>query len=373
MNARALVLVAAIAASGCASNGPGRDELVPFHIALVPIGVTTVPGSADEEDEDGGGLPPPLDGAATSRALALALERDGFTCATVLDPPDGVAADEFAAWSTERRDEHWVRAGAAAGADVLLECELRVGRRIESRRNEKFWLNLPVFLIGGPFSWFVSDRTYEVDGRLFGRLHELNALAAEEAGLGDRSAELLRLTATFEGTDLDLVDRAGPSPTTYLLSLVVPPGFLAREGERVAGRVAAALVEDLASGVAGELRRGRASLVDADRIASFYLEPGTEVRREGGRLSVRGEVVVRRQAWERMEELVVAAGEARRVAAFGEERVDREESTRRMGVVRVPFETELELVGDPQTVRVELLGGGRQLALRSYTFPIPRD
>ncbi len=380
----ASILALAALATACLSSGRADRDRVPLHVAVVPVAVTAVvppppieAAVASDTNDDAGAAEEvadvrvSIDDAEFTNELAIALERAGFSRATVLEPPSDLSPTEFGGWDSNRRDAYWIQQSEDIGADVVLHGELRFVPDATSHTNEKYWLNVPLFLIGGPLGFFVADRTYEVDARVTAHLHERNALTLDQRGLDGRQSEVMRLTTRFEGADLDLVDRAGADAKTLLLSLILPAGGLAKTGPRVDRRLSEHLTTDLADGLAEELYRGRANMIEADRIAAFYLDPSIAIEHTEAGLVVRGEAVVHRSEAERMHEFVIRIGDASVVGTFDEEREDPSESTQRNRLIRFPFEATLPAGSTSTELRIELLGGGRQLAVRTYTCRVP--
>src|SRR5262249_51635465 len=137
-----------------------------------------------------------------SRTLARELE-PAFVRTTLLERP--ADADAFAALSPAQRDAYWQARARDVGANLLVRTRLSVDPAIHGERNEKFWLNLPLFLLGGPMCYFVGDRTYDVSARLQAEFFEVTE---EHDDLTDFSLLAIPLQAQFQGTDLNFLKRA---------------------------------------------------------------------------------------------------------------------------------------------------------------------
>jgi hypothetical protein len=228
-----LLGIPALACRATGADDPGVP--MPFHVALVPTEVLVesaeVPAQAAEAAPREGGFRLELRDDEVSRSLTDELQR-AFVRATLLAPPADAGA--FAALTPREREEHWQAEARAVGANLLLRSRLIHEVRISGRRNERFWLNLPLFFLGGPFCYFVGDRSYEASARLQAEFFEVTAGRGE---LEEHSLLAIPLYAEHEGFDLNFLERA-PGPGSYLVSLVVPAGLLARENSKIEATLA---------------------------------------------------------------------------------------------------------------------------------------
>lgn len=364
-----LALCAALATlASCASTSQSSHDAMPFHVALLPVVATGTSGTHVAAQDDGVRLS--LEPGALSRDLRSSLDGACFTRASLLAPPAGVPAAEFETWSASERDDHWLAEAERIGADLVLECEVASSGRAVGAANDKFWLNLPLFLLGGPSCYFVGDRTYTGDARLRAALYELHALRSGRATLADGRSRVVQAEARFRSESLTFLERADGGVGQYLLSLVVPAGLLAREGRGVEESLSTSLAEQLSSGLTEELGRQRDEIADADRVAPFRLDPAVRIEASEGELAVRGDVLLRVGDVERMEECLVRHGGAQARVELGAGARDDALSSRREEIRRIPFAARLPRVEHERFVRIELVAGGRTPIVRSFTLPV---
>jgi hypothetical protein len=366
------VLLLTLGLGGCAGVASRRGTTLPFHVAVIPLTarslhVDPVPGTAPESERFG----LELDAAAISSSVASSLTGTCFSRVSLLSLPDGVGAAEFDSWSTAERDAHWARAAEDRGADVVLECDVRYSPAVRDERNGKFWLNLPLFLLGGPACWFVDDVSYVVDASLQANLYDVNAIRSGRATFQDGRAELLHVESHADEATMDFIDRAGGQVGWYAASVVVPAGFLHRESENAEHKVAGEVASVLAADFARAVREGSRELLVADHLTGFHLDPEYSIDLAGGRIRFRGTAILRRGDIERMESFTVRAGTEAVTREFETGEPDRRISTMRTRYVRYPFG--VDLPDDPRVDRlvVELSAGGQSPAARTFTIPLP--
>lgn len=359
-----------LALASCASTSQSADDALPFHVALIPV-VTSphVPvAKAPESDDESVKLS--LERDVLSQDLRASLDGPCFARASLLALPANVSPAEFDAWSAAERDDHWLAEAERVGADLVLECEVASSERAVGASNDKFWLNLPLFLLGGPSCYFVGDRTYTGDARLHAALYELHALRSGRATLADGRSRVVQAEARFHSEALTFLERADGGFGQYLLSFVVPAGLLAQDGSGVEESLSASLTEQLSTGLTEELARQREEIADADRVAPFRLAPDVRVVAADGWLDVAGEVLLRLGDVERMEECVVRHGGAQSRVELGAGVRDEALSSRREELRRIPFEARLPYAEHERFVRIALVAGGRTPIVRSFTLPI---
>ncbi|MEC8653220.1 MAG: hypothetical protein VXY92_11745, partial [Planctomycetota bacterium] len=145
-----LVLTALLA--GCASQSSNVERL-PFHVAIAPPVVRVDAQMASQQ----------RDGDATELSLAIDAEKVAEQLAQSMSATfmqvTTLAADAAASKSTRG----WAQKARGVGADMLLLPKLTYSPTVHSSLNDRFWLNLPLFAIGGPLNWFVADRSYYCD------------------------------------------------------------------------------------------------------------------------------------------------------------------------------------------------------------------
>lgn len=351
--------------ASCGGAGRVAPDPLPFRVAVVPPEVRRLPREAEEEPS----VRLALDEAGVRHRLVEALGLGAFTEAVLLQPPAGEGGEDFDARPRYERDEHWMAAAYEARADLLLECEVLYDEEAWSVRNDRFWLNLPLFGLGGPACYFVEDRTYHASARVRGSLHDLNAILDGLAGLGDGRARLVELTASFEGAAMDFLDRSGGAPHRVLASLVIPAGLLAKEGPRVERRLAEDVVTDLGRAFVEEIHSGTEEILRADRVSPFHLRPGWSWERVGedGWL-LRGELALLEEAGSRLNRWRLAQGERMVEGVLDAWSLDPELSRPRERWSRHVLEARLPGLDPEAPTRLELIGGGRDMRRRTYTL-----
>lgn len=265
-------------AAACASSAREVERL-PFHLAVaVPVADGDT-GAATTAPEGVADVALALDAAALHDKLVASL---GGTFARVTKLAGKVADDEDATLA-------WAAMAKQAGADLVLIPRVSYSPQLTTSLNDRFWLNLPLFAIGGPFSWFVSDRSYFCDTRLEGAVHDVS-LAMNEGIAARESASLLmgrQREVVVQEASLNFLDRAdGVAP--YLLSLVVPAGFIAPESADVPVVLAEGVTDRLSQDLARELRDERTALVKGGGV-DFHPSAYAVVD-EGGKRALRIEV-----------------------------------------------------------------------------------
>lgn len=264
-----------MSACGCAGSAMRTNLTFPFHVALVPSQVTVTDPVPVEEEL---GLRLVLSGAELDESLRSAMDGERFTRVTLLEYPEDLAG--FQELSPLQRNRYWLDRANAVQADMLMMTSLRHDSRIQGERNEKFWLNIPVYLLTGPVSFFVTDRDYAADASLTVRLIDLTTIAVSKRE--QSQAELLVASVEFTDTELNLFDRAGSSVGPYLMAILIPPGLLSRSGKRVEREVATAATAALAEQLSA-LLGGRNEINSGRSLASFELDlPRCSVTRGAG-------------------------------------------------------------------------------------------
>ncbi len=263
--------------AACRSTSPiPAGSPLPFHVALIPTEIldtskpTATPSnplypqrSAQPANDD-------MRLELGTKEVSLVLQKElgrAFVRTTLLELPSDPT--QLAAMSPAERESHWQDEAHKVGADLLVRTRLIVDPRIQGDRNEKFWLNVPLWLIlGGPFSWFVSDRTYEFSARLQAEVFD----TSQGHERLDKFALLpIPLYAEFKGADLTLIDRAdGVGP--YAVSIVWPAGLLARETENVEEVLEERLPLELGRELARKVFSERSQFEQNLALGAFKLE-----------------------------------------------------------------------------------------------------
>ena len=361
----ALALLAPVA---CAGLGGGASGTLPFKVAVIPfeVAVTAAPDSAQE---DASTFEPSFEPADFVTSIRDSLKAR-FADAVVLPWPAGLSIEEFRRLPQARQDEHWMKACAEADADLVLECDVKVPQRAIYSRNGKFWLNLPVFLIGGPLCYFVEDTTFTPQGeaRLGAVLHQVRPIRSGRATLANGFAEVARCDVKFDGVSFDFIDRAQAG--SYFASLLCPPGLLARGNDRVCRRFAAEVSHGLASGLAREIDASSSSILKTESLADFFLKPDVEAVASGPEVRVHGEVAIRSESAADMREYVIVYGNRSITGALTDPEPDALLSTGREQFLKLRFSEVLPRQEQVDKVRIELVQGGRDQIARTFTVAV---
>jgi hypothetical protein len=352
---RSLLILALATLASCASSGARLDQPLPFRVALMPVRTkedpnlrAATPASFPEE------LPRlDLKEEDVTSAIVSALNGRGFTDVRTLTYP--ADSTEFATKTTREQFEYWMDQAAKARADILLDVEVLYEANIEGGINEKFWLNLPLFLLGGPFCYFINDRTYDATARLQAQFY--STLAPRDR---DRAAVFgFPLQVDYTGSQLDFTDRAGKNLGAYALSLVVPAGLLVRNNERIAEAVRSEALEQLADALVEQLASQQEQFKENVRLAQFSLdmESASARRTPDGKVALSAVVRRGQNYLKRYEVRCDSVAEALDGGDLSESS-DREQ--RIEGVFAVPASDNL--------IQLEIEDGNQRR--RSYTFRV---
>lgn len=357
-----LLLASLPALTGCASTPQAERDPLPFTVALIPVRTRVTPPGVGEERGGRTGMELRLDAERVTGLLVEELDQRCFTRTLVLEgaaPAEGTAPVVEA--SLRDREGAWLEQAERLGADLVVLASLSYDPVVHTSTNDRFWLNLPLFLLGGPMTWFVDDRSYHVDARLEMEVFDLNSFrgANREASLANKNFNVLREGRVLSEVSLDFIDRAGGNVGSYALSILVPSGFLVKESDTVLARLEEAVVTRLGLEVVRAIRERSEELHDSPIVAGFRVE---EVRVEDGAVvgRVRLEPSPSAQGM-RMVRLSSTDGEP---LVEEDLREGREEDGRLVYDVRVPIPAALDL----SRVRVEFFDESE--AARSYTLDV---
>lgn len=333
--------------ASCVGPRADRSGPLPFHVAVLPV---TVQRSARESEEmHDGEMQLSFDPRDVEENLATVLGRECFARVSVLP--------------VQEQNTEVEQVASAQGADLLLSCSITYDPVVSSALNEKFWLSLPLFLLGGPITYFFDDRTYFADVNVSARLTDIHAVLAGRASLDDGRAEYGYYEYHLDRTTLDFLDRR-PGAGSFALSLLVPVGLLATEGVTVEEALALSLARDLGGHLAEEILRRRDDLSQSGRVADFFLDPEVLVERKEGTRVLRGRVLLRRDSPSELDRCQVSiGGEATTVPL----RQNSSTPSSRF----VPYLFEAPLSEDARQARIAILTGGRDLQVRTYTVNLP--
>ena len=266
------VLLAPLCACASSRGGEETGEPLPFLVAVVPVSKTITSDAflIDLAIEPAEELELVIDDAEMTARLVEAVSRSGragrgrFMVFTSLPAPMDAEG-----WNPEDYEAYWVQSAQVVDADLLLSCDLEHAEAVATEKNGQFLLNLPLFLLGGPLTYFVADRSYYVDASLTCQLYDLAAFRGAESI--ESTAFLARVTTAFKQTTMNFIDRTEFTDTGEVLaSLLVPAGFLASETDAVNESLRTTVVDGLASGLATELRRKHEDILLARRLGGFW-------------------------------------------------------------------------------------------------------
>lgn len=339
-----------IIVSACAGPHGSKTDPLPFNVAILPVRTEENPGDRTESDA---AMRLRIDPQRVRESLARVLGQRCFVQVSLLDPlapGDGMSP----------LDRGLV---ADLGADLLLQCSVDCDPFVQTELNEKFWLNLPLFVLGGPLSYFVDDRTYKGRARIRASILDVHPILAGRATLEDGRSECMYAEGRFSDTTLDFLDRAGGDLRYYGLSLVVPVGLLVKSGEAVEASVARRVADELAQALAEEILVRTDALSGAGRVCDFFLAPGARLERSARGWTLSGRVLVRADSRTRLAWCRASIGEESVTVNLSPVSDDLTVGDRYR---EYPFE--LQLNGEGPHARLVIASGGRDPQVRSYTI-----
>ena len=246
--ALALVLNAA-----CQSQEATAQPPLPFHVAVVPL-EPTENSALEPSGMEGDPLTEvqlSFDAARTTARLVEALNGKSFTRATQLVYPEGgmesIKLDED-------RQDYWIKQADGIGADLVLLADFEYFPTIWSNTNSNFWLNLPLFLLGGPFCYVVNDRDYHAAAQIRAQFFNVKRLRTANAGWASRGSKSMDLDTDLKVSNMDFWDRADGHLGRFALSLVIPAGLLATETSGVRDTLERDIVGWLATDLTDKIR-----------------------------------------------------------------------------------------------------------------------
>ena len=361
---RGFLFAVVVSASACSTTSSGPASALPFRVGVIPV------GHVEREAVVSEGVKLRLDQRALAARIAEELDDRVFTVATLLPLPEGVSPKALSGWETEARDAYWISAADAAGVDVLLEWEASFPRHVTQGINEKFWLNLPLFLLGGPACWFVNDRSYQVEARLHATFFDLPPLLAGVTTLQEGGSRLGEIDVRIEEAQLDFLDRAGKSAAWITASFFVPPGLLAKSSESAERGLSEALAQRFAQGLADRVEDDPGRILRAEQVVDYYLTAGSRAEWSAEGTWFEGEVLVRLGDGARLEEWELEGGgvSVRAEGGVGEPAPD--VGSQRDRYLRHRLRLLLPGAERSETVRLHLHAGGRNPTSRTYTLAV---
>ena len=264
--------------SGCASQSSNIDRL-PFHVAIAPAVVRLDAQMASQQREgDTTALSLVIDAGEVTEQLARSMSTTFMQVSTLENDVD-----------EPKSTIQWARTAQRRGADMLLLPKITYSPTVHTSLNDRFWLNLPLFAIGGPLNWFVADRSYFCDTELAGQLIDISAATAGGAmqEAVDDNARVINITSPSSEASLNFLDRAdGAVP--FVLSLVVPAGWLATESDGAGGELDKNVVAQVSRDMASSLLN-RGNNITRWRLIAFHPR-NLRVDVDGGERALRGEL-----------------------------------------------------------------------------------
>lgn len=272
---RCLSVLLLLPVAACATQTSSVGQL-PFHVAIVPAVLADASSSPDQGD------PTELKLAFDSKRLDAELETalaPAFTKVTRLAPPRDAEATQA----------HWLEAAQQQGADLLLVPTLHYDPAIRTSLNGQFWTNLPLFAIGGPFCWFVPDRSYHCYARLDGDVFDVTTAAGGRNQVLDATSRITQVQRESTEASLNFLDRAdGISP--YLLSVICPAGLVWPRSDAVPAQVDEVVTTSLCAALTKSLQESRTVITEA-RLVDFFPRD-VRVERAGGTTELVGEFLL---------------------------------------------------------------------------------
>src|SRR5262245_60927590 len=262
----------------CASSGSGRQPPMPFHVAILPP-VTQADEFAMPPETTFADLRLGFDAARLGTKIDTAL-RGRFEKVTLIAPPP------VAAPATKPSDADWIAAAQKVGADLILVPHLVYDPRIQTSINDRFWLNLPLFALGGPFCWFVGDRDYVCNVTFDARIYDVATAAGGATKTLDQSAHVSHVPLAARDASLSFIDRAsGVGP--YMLSFVCPAGLISKESDAIPAELDSVVTDRLCTELNDALRDRNRELTEP-QLVSFHPR-NVHAKLEGGQRVLQGE------------------------------------------------------------------------------------
>lgn len=364
----AALLVSTLVCS-CKSSEIRQETPLPFHVALIPAAV--VSAEATPEVEDAVALKDTKLAFTSEQVTArirASLAENCVTKVSILDFPEGVSHEQFFAQSALAQEEHWENEVRRLKPDLVAKMNLSYSPTVLSDTNSKFFPNLLLFLIGGPFCYAYDDRDYYSAARLSVWLYDGSQIDAQQASMNGREAELIEVTPRVDVSDLDFIDRAD-GVGHYALSLLIPAGWLAKDSDKVKTSLEAEIIDRLALDLNTRIRLRSNQLTRASRLYDFYIreEKVRVVAAANGGYEMRGDVLLEvDRGTEDMDAFTFEIGGKAVPSSFGTESIDLSEGAGT--VVSYPFIIPLEGNEIPREVRVVFRDASQNSRERSFTF-----
>lgn len=355
-NSDALLVGLAVLLGGCHSPTPRSSFQMPFHVAVAPVVIETT------DSAEPGSFSISLDSAFVSTELGAALNRDCFARVTLLDLPRGTTLREFASMSRERQLLLCQDQAKAEGASLVLLSSIKTSRRVSHGLNETFWLNLPLFFLGGPLCWFVNDRSYLSPASLNAMLYDMGPLSA-----GDPPALLTSISAeSAPEVRLDLLRRSGNNIGYHLLSILVPAGLVAKHTGFVKANVRNLVVDQVIDDLSQRLNQSEQEVFVARRMLSFHPEAVRITRSSSNTLQFEADVMLFREGGvDRLSRFsLLVEGNLKRAADFPEG-VDVD------GRTSYRISEEIHIPANADFIELRIMDASTASKQRAYTYSLP--
>ena len=361
-----LALSASLLASACASTPPPKVEPFPANVVIMPaLPPEQRPIASSKEQTDMLLTTAP---GELSQRLADSLNGRAFVRADVLDGEEPEIAP--ARDSHLRRLRHWAARAQEAGADAILECELKYDPIIRGEKNGNFWINLLLFSLGGPATYWVKDRTYYADARLEVAMYDVYSLV-NIPGTFEDSVRVASASSRFRETSMDFLDRADGF-THFASSIVIPAGFLATDNNELGAKINDEVLDVLSAQIVDSFLDRRLEMAESTNVADFFLDLDTIVLRRtaGDQVRLTGTLLLDIDLRNKLEPYEVFVGEDSSSHEFGEpEPIEEGRLARRF--VRVPIDSVHSVGPADRFLRVVVQVPDNLTYQRSYTFAIP--
>jgi len=257
-----LFAVLCLSAFACKSQKVQKVDPLPFHVAILPVDVEKVE-LVTMDDDDKIEVQLNIDPLRFSEAMVAALDGTAFTQATLLSTPEEGASED-------QRAVHWLAEAQAVRADLILDADVNFDEDIGTEINDKFWMNLPLFLLGGPATWFVNDLSYQFHVEISAHVYDVTAATREQNSL-DQDSQITRMDAVIQEASLDFLDRADGTGS-YALSILVPSGFLSKDTDNVPEELEVSITEQLGVQVAQAIQSRSKEVAEAENLVDFHPE-----------------------------------------------------------------------------------------------------
>lgn len=356
-----------ISLCACTAAPVAESRPIPMRLAVMPITSIGDRERVNVEDLDGTDMVLSRDGQRFARAVVDALDNKLFVQAFLLEPgaPPAEGAPPI----------DWAALAEQQGADALLSLELACNPVVMEASNSSYYLNFLLFAIGGPFCWWLSDHTYDVEAKLSAELYDVPRLRRENAAPGSESSVLARISdaaAPSERLEMSFTNRADGNAGQYALSVVWPAPLLMEDNEDVRETIEAQVILALAERLAADMRADREFILEAPFLAPFFVDvDGARAYSDTSGVHLRVDVLVLADSRvENVESVQIRLGKEVFTAPTREVE-PRSVASRKYRVLNIAWD---HAPGAGSTVALQLVVEAEtpSLVTRTYTVPIAR-